>query len=150
MIIQSVTLRLFVFMFVVQQMLCWSPSVRIFKFDRLIMDIFKTPKIENKEKLLNTINKFIQVITNTTKELKDLNEDVFNMSKPIYDKGWPDFICYSMQYPELHDMRVIFKWTIGQMKDFKSLLHRCMFVWVKFLEAYFDNLDDDIPTDAPI
>ena len=72
------------------------------------------------------------------------------MSTPIYDKGWPDFICYSMRNPELNDMRVTFKWSIGKMKDFKSLLHRCMFVWVKFLEAYFDNLDDDIPTDSPI
>lgn len=143
-------MRIFVFTLVVQQMLCLSPTVRVHKVDKLIMEIFKAPKIEHKDKLLETINEFIQVITNTTKELKDLNENVFNMSKPIYDKGWPDFIRYSMRNPGLHDMRIIFKWTIGQMKDFRSLLHRCMFVWVKFLEAYFEHLDDDdIPTDPP-
>lgn len=143
-------MRIFVFILVVQQMLCWSPTVRVNKLDKLIMEIFKAPKIEHKDKLLKTINEFIQAITNTTKELNDLNEEVFNMSTPIYDKGWPDFICYSMRNPQLHDVRVIFKWTIGQMKDFRSLLHRCMFVWVKFLEAYFSHLDDDdIPTDPP-
>lgn len=133
-------------MFVVQQMLCWSPSVRVFKFDKQIMEIFKAPKVEQKEKLLEAIKNFIQVITNTTRELKEYNEYIFNMSTPIYDMGWPEFICYSISNPELHDMRVIFKWTIGQMKDFRFLLHRCMFVWIKFLEAYFDNLGDDIPT----
>lgn len=114
---------------------CWSPTEKLNKYDKIIMQIFNKPKEKDKTKLLESLLSFIKTIITATKELQ-VNDNIFEDCRKIYkQKDWMDFLYFEWGNKLTKTFKRKLNFTEVEYKEYKALMRNSAAAWMQFLDA---------------
>lgn len=134
-------MRFLIFLIIVQNTASLLYVLDIIHYENIINNILNRPEIKQGEKLLRTIQSYMSLLNNITKDLKRFNKDVFKGCKILFDKGWPDFLKKNIENKTIHDFKEILKLNSEQVTSIEVMFQECAALYFQFLVSYFEVSD---------